>query len=362
MTPVTFPTLLRRRVLLAVAAALPLGLAACGAGPAGSAPEGATGSSSTTTPAGSATGAAGSAAALDRAFVAAVARVRPDVVEISTSSGLGSGVVYDHRGDIVTNDHVVGSETTFTVHLADGRTVAATLVGRYAPDDLAVIRARSTDGLSPATFGNSATVPVGAIVFAVGNPLGLASSVTQGIVSYNGRPVSEGNGVTLPSTIQTSAPINPGNSGGALVDLAGKVIGIPTLAAVSQQSGGEAAGIGFAIPSKTVQLIAPQLIATGHVAHSDRAALGIQGGDAVDASGAPAGVIVAAVTAGGGAARAGIAAGDVITAVAGQSVTSLADLSTVLAERQPGDTVAVTVVAPDGSQRTVRVVLEELRA
>ena len=94
-------------------------------------------------------------------------------------------------------------------------------------------------------------------MFAVGNPLGLASSVTEGIVSYNGRTVSEGNGVELPSTIQTSAAINPGNSGGALVNLDGQVVGIPTLAAVDQQEGGAAAGIGFAIASNTVRQIVP---------------------------------------------------------------------------------------------------------
>src|SRR5262249_57464603 len=103
----------------------------------------------------------------------------------------------------------------------------------------------------------------------------------EGIVSYNGRPVSEGNGVTLPSTVQTSAPINPGNSGGALADLAGEVIGIPTLAAVDQQEGGAAAGIGFAVPSNTVKLIVPQLIATGHVTRTAPAALGISASDPI---------------------------------------------------------------------------------
>ena len=148
-----------------------------------------------------------------------VAKVRPQVVEISTSAGLGSGVIYDDRGDIVTNDHVVGSATTFTVHLVDGQSLSGSLVGAYPPDDLAVIRVTGARSLSPATFGDSGALQVGDIVFAVGNPLGLASSVTEGIVSYNGRTVSEGNGVELPSTIQTSAAINPGNSGGALVNL-----------------------------------------------------------------------------------------------------------------------------------------------
>jgi putative serine protease PepD len=187
-------------------------------------------------------GAGGSAATLQQAFVSVVAKVRPEVVQISTSSGLGSGVIYDTGGDVVTNAHVVGSATTFTVQLVDGQQFPARLVGIYAPDDLAVIALAGAKNLSAATFADSDTIQIGDIVFAVGNPLGLSSSVTEGIVSYNGRSVSEGNGVVLPSTIQTSAAINPGNSGGALVDLDGQVIGIPTLAATDQQLGGAAPG------------------------------------------------------------------------------------------------------------------------
>lgn len=303
---------------------------------------------------------AGSAASLNQAFVAVVAKIRPQVVEISTSSGLGSGVIYDSKGDIVTNAHVVGSATRFTVQLINGQQLPGSLVGTYPPDDLAVIRVNGARNLSPASFGDSKSLPVGEIVFAVGNPLGLASSVTEGIISYNGRPVSEGNGVTLPSTIQTSAAINPGNSGGALADLSGQVIGIPTLAAVDQQMGGAAEGIGFAIPSDTVKLIVPQLIATGHVTRSDRAALGISASDATDQQGNPAGVIVVATTPGGGAAKAGIVAGDVITAVNGQKVVSLADLQSILAELSPGQTVTVTIQDQNGTSRTVNVVLGQL--
>ena len=115
---------------------------------------------------------------------------------------------------------------------------------------------------------------------AIGNPLGLASSVTEGIVSFTGRTVGEGNGVVLPDTIQTSAAINPGNSGGALVDARGEVIGIPTLAATDPELGGTANGIGFAIPSNTVKLVAPQLVSQGRVVNSGRAALGISGASA----------------------------------------------------------------------------------
>jgi S1-C subfamily serine protease len=297
---------------------------------------------------------------MNQAFVSVVAKIRPQVVEISTSSGLGSGVIYDNQGDIVTNAHVVGSATSFTVQLISGQQLAGTLVGTYPTDDLAVVRVSGAHNLSPAHFGDSTAIPVGEIVFAVGNPLGLASSVTEGIISYNGRPVSEGNGVTLPSTIQTSAAINPGNSGGALADLAGDVIGIPTLAAVDQQMGGAAAGIGFAIPSNTVKLIVPQLIATGHVTRSNRAALGISGADAVDQQGKPAGVLIVRTTPGGGAAKAGIVAGDIITAVGGQTVTSLADLQSVLAQLPPGTTATVTVLDQNGNSHSARVMLGEL--
>jgi S1-C subfamily serine protease len=297
---------------------------------------------------------------LNQAFVAVVAKIRPQVVEISTTSGLGSGVIYDARGDIVTNAHVVGSATSFTVQLINGQQLAGTLVGTYPTDDQAVIRVSGARALSPARFGDSSATPVGEIVFAVGNPLGLASSLTEGIISYNGRPVSEGNGVTLPSTIQTSAAINPGDSGGALADLAGEVIGIPTLAAVDQQVGGAAVGIGFAIPSNTVKLIVPQLIATGHVTRSNRAALGISGSDAVNPQGNPAGVLIVQTSPAGSAAQAGIVAGDVVTAVNGQNVTSLADLQGVLAQLSPGATVAVAIQDQNGNTRTVTVRLGEL--
>ena len=209
-------------------------------------------------------------------FVAVVNKVRPSVVEITTSTGLGSGVVYDGNGDIVTNDHVVGTARNFQVSFFDGQVATASLVGAFPPDDLAVIRVHGVTRLHPAVFADSSQLQVGDIDLAIGNPLGLASSVTEGIVSFTGRTVGEGNGVVLPDTIQTSAAINPGNSGGALVDTQGRVIGIPTLAATDPELGGSAAnGIGFAIPSNTVELVAPQLITAGRVANSGRAALGI---------------------------------------------------------------------------------------
>jgi S1-C subfamily serine protease len=303
------------------------------------------------------------AASLEQQYEQVVGRVLPSVVQISTSEGSGSGVVYDARGDIVTNAHVVGTATALQVGLASGgKPLAASVVGVFAPDDLAVIRVQTGAGsLHPASFGRSASVRVGEIVLAMGNPLGLTGTVTDGIVSATGRTVSEGQGssAVLISAIQTSAAINPGNSGGALVNLAGQVIGIPTLAAADPQIGGAAAGIGFAIPSDTVTSIAAQLIATGKVTSSGRASLGISAQTVADASGQPAGVGVAAVTPGGAAARAGITAGDIITALAGQSVASLAALQSILAAHKPGDRVQAHV-SRDGTASTVTVTLGSL--
>ena len=205
------------------------------------------------------------AGALQNDFVRVVGRVSPAVVVIETATGLGSGVVFDTSGDIVTNNHVVTGSTEFAVTLADGQKLAGTLVGTYPAGDLAVIHVAGT-GLQPATFGDSSKLVVGDIVLAVGNPLGLQTSVTEGIVSALGRQASESKTVTLPDVIQTSAEINPGNSGGALVDLAGNVVGIPTLTALDPEfSNTPAAGIGFAIPSNTVVDVAGQLIAKGRV-------------------------------------------------------------------------------------------------
>ena len=293
-------------------------------------------------------------------LVRVVQKVRPSVVEISHSEGLGSGIVYDDKGNIVTNAHVVGNATEFKITVVDGRTFDATLVGSYAPDDIAVVRVRGDDKLAPAAFADSSKVEVGQIAIAIGNPLGLASSVTEGIVSSTGRTVSGGGGVVLPSTIQTSAPINPGNSGGALVGLDATVIGIPTLAATVPELGGAAPGIGFAIPSNRAKFIADQLVATGTVANSGRAALGIAGATVASRSGEPLGVLVRSVRPGGPAEAAGIALGDIITEINDEPTPTLDALGTVLADLKPGDGASVTVLRPDGTKRSVRVTLGNL--
>ena len=290
----------------------------------------------------------------DTAYVSVVKAVGPSVVEIQTTSGLGSGVVFNGQGDVVTNAHVVGSEQRFVVLTSDGKRLNATLVGAYPPDDLAVVRV-SGGNLKAARFADSSKATVGQIVLAIGSPLGLQSSVTQGIVSATNRVVSEGSGITLPDAIQTSAAINPGNSGGALVDMDQQVLGIPTLAALTPDSGAPAPGIGFAISSNRAYDIAGQIAQYGRVVNSHRAYLGVQ-----TVPTTADGVLVAGVVAGGPADRAGIRVGDLITSVAGTPTPTPGELSKVLATKAPGNTVQVALVRADGSRATVSVTLGEL--
>jgi S1-C subfamily serine protease len=311
------------------------------------------------------------APALEQAYVSVVAKVLPSVVQITSDRALGSGIVFDSKGDIVTNAHVVGRATKFQVRLADNpRSIPATLVGAYRPDDLAVIKLdQPPSTLHPAHFGDSAKLQAGRIVLAMGNPLGLTGSVTDGIISYTGRTLTEpaedgAQPATLPDAIQTSAAINPGNSGGALVDLAGDVIGVPTLAALEPQSGGlggAAPGLGFAIPSNIVTDIAGQLIThNGHVVNSHRAELGVRVVTVVDPSGQPAGMGVVSVVPGGPAAAAGIQPGEVITAVNNTPVRDASDLAQTLAQLDPGQKVDVTLTTAQGTTRTVTVTLGQL--
>jgi S1-C subfamily serine protease len=278
----------------------------------------------------------------------------PSIVQIDTSSGLGSGIVFDTAGDIVTNNHVVQGATNFTVKTSDGKTYPATLVGSYAGNDLAVIKATGAAGLTPANFGDSSKIQVGEVVLAIGSPFGLSDTVTEGIVSATGRTQSEGNGVTLTDLVQTSALINPGNSGGALVDLNGQVIGIPTLSGSDAQGRQTSSGIGFAIPSNQVTDAARQIITSGTVTHTHRPYLGITSRDSQTG-----GVDVVTVVAGGPAASAGIQAGWAITSVGGHDVADSNALSQVLSGFQPGNRVAVAVRLPDGSTKTVTVTLGE---
>jgi putative serine protease PepD len=293
---------------------------------------------------------AAAALAFQKAITAVVHELSPSVVQIQNPAGLGSGIVFDSNGDIVTNNHVVAGGGPYTV-TAGAHSYSASLVGRFAPDDLAIVRVSGAK-LTPAAFADSGRLAVGDFAIAIGNPLGLRSSVTDGIVSAFRQGVSEGNGVALPLVIQTSAAINPGNSGGALADLEGRVIGIPTLAANDPELGGAAPGIGFAIPSNLVKDIAIQIIRFGHVVHSHRAYLGVQIGDTNGA-----GILVQHITPGGPAARAGLVSGDVITSVNGQQTATVDDLTSVVSELKPGTTVTLQVATQQGAHKTLHLTL-----
>ncbi|HYZ54254.1 MAG TPA: trypsin-like peptidase domain-containing protein [Streptosporangiaceae bacterium] len=294
-----------------------------------------------------------------------VRRVLPSVVLIRTTDGLGSGVVLDDAGNIVTNAHVAGTATSFQVQLAgDPQPRHARLAGSYAAGDLAVIRVDDRSGLKPASFGDSDKAQAGDVVLAVGNPLGLSGSVTEGIISATGRAVTEpasasSPGTTLPDVIQISAPVNPGNSGGALVNTSGQMIGIPTLAAASPQNGSQAQGIGFAIPANLARDIAAQLIKTGHVTSTGRAAIGAQVATITGPDGTPAGAGIIAVTPGGPADRAGLRAGDVIQAIGQTRTPDTTALAEALAGARPGQAVTVTI-ARNAQTLNVQVTLGEL--
>jgi putative serine protease PepD len=277
-------------------------------------------------------------------LIRVVDAISPAVVQIQTADG---------KGDIVTNAHVVGNFKTFKITLANG-TFAGTLVGSFPADDLAVVHVKGATP-RPATFADSSKLDVGEFALAIGNPLGLRSSVTEGIVSSLGRTVSEGNGAVISSAIQTSAAINPGNSGGALVDLHGQVIGIPTLAALDPQLGGaQAPGIGFAIPSNVAKRIADQLIANGRVVRSGRAYLGVRVATIVGG-----GVLVSAIVPGGPAAKAGVKQGDTILAIDGKPTPTADVLVSVLANLHPGQKVPVKLLR-HGKKITVTMTLGEL--
>jgi S1-C subfamily serine protease len=222
-------------------------------------------SASSTSPA-----AASSATSLQTQMESVAAKVKPSIVEVyvtlpNNEAAIGSGVIVDSRGYIVTNNHVVSGALTIQVILSDGTKEAAQLVGADPNYDLAVRKiAVPQGGLLVATLGDSTQLQVGQQVLVIGNPLGETETVTHGIVSALKRTVSEGQGApTIQNAIQTDAAINPGNSGGALMDLQGNVVGIPTLTAIDPEFNTPANGVGFAIPVNRVKAILPQIIQQG---------------------------------------------------------------------------------------------------
>ena len=300
-------------------------------------------------------------------WTATAAAVSPSVVAITveTSEGQaqGSGVVLDSAGNILTNNHVVDGATAVTATLNDGRSLKGTIRGTDPSTDLAVVRLTSPPtGLAPVAVGDSDTLKVGDPVMAIGNPLGLAGTVTTGIVSALNRPVTTGGQnqqdptnpfgqpqqTTEPvvtNAIQTSAAINPGNSGGALVNASGQLVGINSAIASLSQGSGQAGsiGIGFAIPVREAKAIADQLIASGTAQHA-YLGVGTQDGTASDGTADRAGARITSVAAGTPAAAAGIKTGDVVIAIDGQLVDSADSLIANVRERTAGETVKITVI------------------
>jgi putative serine protease PepD len=318
-------------------------------------------------------------------WTATAAAVAPSVVSIKVVSGQseaeGSGVIIDSKGHILTNNHVVsgaGQGAALTVTLNDGRSYKATVAGTDASTDLAVITITNPPSdLKPVALGNSDDIKVGDPVMAIGNPLGLAGTVTTGIVSALNRPVttqaeeqqqpqqndpfgqgqqgsqSQGSDSSqvVTNAIQTSAAINPGNSGGALVNAGGQLIGINSSIATLGSSGSSQSGsigIGFAIPVNEAKSIATQLITKGS---ADHAYLGVslQDATASDGTSQRAGAQVAEVSNGTPAASAGLKKGDVVIAVDGERVDSTLSLVANIREHAVGDKVVLTVLR-DGKE------------
>jgi 2-alkenal reductase len=272
-------------------------------------------------------------------------------------AGAGSGFFIDQQGHIVTNNHVVAGGDQFEVVLADGTSQPATLVGTDPITDLAVLQV-TVPAPAVAALGDSAALEPGQTVLAIGSPLGaFTNTVTEGIVSAIGRSLAEdpqNPGLHLTGLIQHDAAINPGNSGGPLVNMAGEVVGVNTLAVTQAEPGVSAQGLFFAIPSDTVKRIAAELIATGQVVYPY---LGIS--DSVELTpgmanffslSADHGVYVGTVVNDGPADQAGMKDGDVIVAIDGTELGEQASLTDVLFTHKPGDTVQVTVARDDGQQ------------
>ena len=262
-----------------------------------------------------------------------------------SQSAEGTGFVYDTKGDIVTNQHDISGASRVKVKFSDGSTYSATVVGSDSATDIAVVHVNAPSSkLVPLTLADSSKVAVGDGVVAIGNPFGLDGTVTSGIVSAVGREISSPDDTPIAGAIQTDAAINHGNSGGPLLNLRGEVIGITSQI---QSEGGGNDGVGFAVPSNTVTSIATQLISSGKAQH---ALLGVTPADPAN------GVRIATVKSGSAADDAGLKQGDVITAVGRTRITSSAQIRALIAGKQPGDALTLSIKR-DGSSKTVHVTL-----
>jgi len=303
----------------------------------------------------------------ERALIELFRKASPSVVHITSLGaqrelfsanvqqvprGTGTGFVWDDRGHVVTNFHVIQGASGARVTLSDQSSWEAQLVGVFPDRDLAVLRIEAPkDKLPPIAIGTSRELQVGQRVIAIGNPFGLDQTLTTGIVSALNREIESFNSRTIRGVIQTDAAINPGNSGGPLLDSAGRLVGVNTQIA---SPSGASAGIGFAIPVDEVNRIVPRLIRDGRFV---RPTLGISAGSANlhRALKLPRGVAVVQVGNNGPAMRAGVqpfragnqrgevVAGDVITAIDGDAVGDIDDMLTLLERRSPGDTVTLTL-------------------
>ncbi len=287
-----------------------------------------------------------------------------DLQERAENLATGSGFVIDDEGRLLTNAHVVAGATDIRVTFSGDKTVSARVLGKDEDSDLALL-AVDPEGLDlrPLELGSSSDVEVGDPTVAIGNPFGLDRTLTTGVVSAKQRRITAPSGFSIENVIQTDAAINPGNSGGPLIDAAGRVIGINSQIATAGSTG--SVGIAFAVPVDTAKAIIPELQAHHMVSH---AYLGVRGSDigslvSLD-DGGRAGVRVDEVDPAGPAARAGIlgkdavTGSDVILAVDGTPVSSMADVDDLVSRHQPGEGCAIRLLR-DGKELTVQVQLTE---
>ncbi|MGH3739531.1 MAG: S1C family serine protease [Micromonosporaceae bacterium] len=273
------------------------------------------------------------------------------LVRSGSKGGNGSGFVISDDGYVVTNEHVAlgaGKDANLRVAFSDGSTATATVVGASKESDIAVLKVSRT-GLKPVAFGNSDQVAVGDPVIAVGAPLGLQNTVTQGVVSALDRPVAGGeDDPSVFAAIQTDAPINPGNSGGALLDGAGLVIGVNTaILTVGEKGSAGSVGLGFAIPINQARRVASEIVKSGHARNP---VIGAE----VDNSyqNANGGVRLSKVVSGGPAEQAGLKSGDVLTRFSGRLLAEPIDLVALIRKHAPGTVIAVEYLRGGERQRT----------
>jgi S1-C subfamily serine protease len=309
-----------------------------------------------------------------QAAVESVARnVEKSVVTVHSSgsqgSAIGSGEFVTSDGYIATNDHVVNGFNSYSVTLSDGSSLNASLVGEDHQDDLAVLKVNSSN--TPAiTLADSSAAQVGEFVSAIGSPLGQSNSVSFGVISALNRTeteesdsVSSSSGPILTGLIQTSAALAPGNSGGALVDLDGKMVGMPTLAATSGtgRQASSSSTVGFAIASNRIAYVANQLIHSGKLTSTNQGFLGVStraAGNGFTSQGVAVAGFTQDAHGANPAQSAGLQVGDVITAVNGQTVSSEEDLAGAVLSRTPGTKISVQVQRGNG-QQTFQVTLGE---